>query len=134
MVYSPKGISMLPFINPGTDSVVLKKPEGPLKKGDVAFYRRDNGKFVLHRVVKVKNGTYRMCGDNLGFIEKNIEDRHIIAVVCRVVRNGESVDLGGFKYKLYIKTLVFKRFKINFLNLRYPKAVLRRIIRIFKRK
>ena len=134
IVFSPKGVSMLPFIRPGVDSVVLKKPDGPLKKGDVAFYRRDNGKFVLHRVVRVKNGIYHMCGDNQGFIEKKVEDRHIIAVVRDVIRNGNSVDMNNFKYKFYLKTLIFRRFKINLLSLRYTKAVIRRISKFLKRK
>ena len=46
----PKGTSMLPLIVQGRDSVVLKKriesPQSPLKKNDIAFYRRSNGQFV----------------------------------------------------------------------------------------
>ena len=47
----PKGTSMLPLIRQGRDSVTLAKPSAPLKRGDIAFYLRDNGQYVLHRVV-----------------------------------------------------------------------------------
>lgn len=127
ITFSPKGVSMLPLIRPGLDSVVLKKADGTLKKGDIAFYRRDNGKFVLHRVIKVKTGFYRMCGDNQIYVEKKVEDRHIIAVVKEVLRDGKAVDFGSFKYKLYLKMLVLKRFGKKLFSTVYIKAVLRRI-------
>ena len=45
----PMGTSMLPLIVLTRDSVVLKRSEGvPAKKHDIAFYRRDDGHFVLH--------------------------------------------------------------------------------------
>lgn len=127
VTFSPKGVSMLPLIRPNFDSVVLKKAEGTLKKGDIAFYRRDDGKFVLHRVVGVQDGTYRMCGDNQGFVEKKVEDKHIIAVVKDVLRDGKAVDFNGFKYKFYLKTLVIKRLVKRFFSTVYIKAVLRRL-------
>ena len=49
----PRGTSMLPLIVQNRDSVVLKRNfEDAAKKHDIAFYRRDNGQFVLHRVMK----------------------------------------------------------------------------------
>ncbi len=133
ITFSPKGVSMLPLIRPDFDSVVLKKAEGPLKKGDIAFYRRDNGKFVLHRVVGVEDGSYRMCGDNQGFVEKKVEDRLIIAVVKDVLRDGKAVDFNCFGYRLYLKTLVFKRFRKRFFSTVYIRAALRRIKKIFNK-
>ena len=52
--FYPHGISMLPLIRQGVDQVVLVKAEN-IKLGDVVFYLRDNGQFVLHRIVKIKN-------------------------------------------------------------------------------
>ena len=48
------GTSMQPMIINGKDSVVLKKANGRLKKYDLPFYRRDDGHFVLHRIVKIQ--------------------------------------------------------------------------------
>lgn len=59
----PRGTSMMPLLREGIDSVLLKKPEG-VSKNDIVLYKRSNGQFVLHRVIKIKNGEYVMCGDN----------------------------------------------------------------------
>ena len=78
----PKGKSMLPFIVEGKDSVVLRKNAGELKRHDVAFYRRRNGQFVLHRVVKrSKDGSYVMCGDNQIVLERGIAEDQIIGIM-----------------------------------------------------
>lgn len=82
----PRGYSMLPLLRQGWDCVYLAKPKGHLKKNDIAFYLRDDGHYVLHRVIKYKDGKYTMCGDNQTTLEEGIEDRHIIAYVSRFKR------------------------------------------------
>ena len=57
------GESMLPFLRPGRDTVYLKAPDAPLQRGDIAFYRRSNGVYVLHRVVRAEPGKYWFLGD-----------------------------------------------------------------------
>ena len=52
----PKGISMLPTIKQGEDSVELAAPK-KLRKYDIVLYKRPNGQFVIHRIMKIKNGT-----------------------------------------------------------------------------
>lgn len=97
----PKGTSMLPLIIQGRDSVTLVKREGDLRKGDIAFYLRDNGQYVLHRVIKAENGRYTMCGDNQLSPETGIENRHIIGKVRRIERNGKTLTDRTFSYRLY---------------------------------
>lgn len=100
----PKGTSMLPLIVQTRDSVVLRRSEGvPAKKHDIAFYRRDDGHFVLHRVVKIcDDGTYTMCGDNQTLLEKGIRPEQIIAYVCGVNRKGKKIKMDGFGYRTYV--------------------------------
>lgn len=98
----PRGTSMLPLIKQGRDSVVLVKPQGNLKKNDIAFYLRDNGSYVMHRVIKAENGVYTMCGDNQRALETGVENRHIIGVVSRIYRNGKEIKPKSFLYRLYL--------------------------------
>ena len=63
VTFSPHGSSMLPLLKEGRDTVTLAKPAGKLKKYDIPLYRRENGQFVLHRVVRVGD-TYTCIGDN----------------------------------------------------------------------
>ncbi len=120
--FHPKGISMLPLIRQNTDSVVLSKAEFPLKKGDVALYRRQEGRYVLHRVVGIHNGTYTMCGDNQKVFEHGVKDGQIIAVMSDMYRKGKRVHIDkNIIYKIYcfvwssffIRKVVFKLKKIK---------------------
>ncbi|MGN1134549.1 MAG: S24/S26 family peptidase [Oscillospiraceae bacterium] len=98
----PKGVSMLPFIKEGRDSVMLVKQKGDLKKNDIPFYKRDDGHYVLHRVMKAENGVYTICGDNQTYLEKGITNDQIIAVVSYVNRKGKKVDSSSLLYKIYL--------------------------------
>lgn len=108
--FYPHGTSMMPLVREGVDRVVLIKAD-TVKKGDVVFYQRDNGQFVLHRVVKVKNGEYVMCGDNQVALEQGITDKHVLAKMKAVLRDGNVIDESNKKYVKYIKSLSRRRFK-----------------------
>ena len=97
------GTSMKPLLRDRTDTVVLKKALLPLKRYDIALYRRPNGQYVLHRVIKCeKNGTYTLCGDNQLLPEKGVRDDAVIAVVSHIERGERTVRLDGSGYKIYV--------------------------------
>ena len=101
--FNPNGTSMLPTIMNHGDRVVIKKPEGKLKKYDLPLYRRADGQFVLHRIVRVYDNSYGMCGDNQWRIEKGITDSNIIGVVTKIIRKGKTIDVEKSKlYKIYV--------------------------------
>lgn len=95
------GTSMLPLLHNGTDTALLTGAKGRLKKYDLAFYRRVDGSFVLHRVVKVTPEGYIMCGDNQVVTEHGITDRNIIAVVKGFTRGGKEYVVSCLPYRLY---------------------------------
>ena len=94
------GISMRPLLVWGRDTVDLIKCENP-KKGDIIFYLRDNGQFVLHRIVGVNDNGYILCGDNQWRLEYGIQDKHIIAVVTSITRKGKIIDMTNVPYRIY---------------------------------
>ena len=47
-----RGISMYPMLRDGRDTVIIRPPEGRLRKYDVPLYRV-GPKYVLHRVIQV---------------------------------------------------------------------------------
>lgn len=88
----PRGVSMLPTIREGRDSVMLSPAAPPYRRADILLYRRDTGVFVLHRVVKVeKDGSLTMRGDNQYAKERGIREDQVIAVVRRYFRDGREV-------------------------------------------
>lgn len=109
--FSPNGTSMLPMLHPGRDSVFLKSPPSDLKKYDLPLYRRADGQFVLHRIVKVKkNGTYIMCGDNQFVREYGIKNNQIIGIVTGFVRNGKHTSCRNPIYRFYCSIRVKDRY------------------------
>lgn len=102
LIYTCIGDSMYPLIRQSRDLLVIEKPNGRLKKYAVPLYKRDNGQYVLHRIIKVRNGDYVICGDNRYCKEYGITDRHIIGVLTAVVRNGKEISMTDWRYLLYV--------------------------------
>lgn len=89
LVYKTRGISMLPLLRQDRDLVVIeKKNNEPLKRFDVALYKRGE-KYVLHRVINVKDGSYEIRGDNT-FVMEHVPDDSVIGVLTEINRNGKS--------------------------------------------
>ena len=123
------GTSMRPLLIAGRDTVTLKKCDTKLKKGDLPLYRRKDGTFVLHRVVKVENNsTYTMCGDNQFLKENGITHSQIIGVVTEITRNSKTFSVENKKYQSYVKLGLF------ILNIRYPYKRLRYGMHLLKEK
>lgn len=120
------GTSMLPLLVWGRDSVEIVKCENA-KKGDIIFYRRDDGHFVLHRIVSKNEKGYILCGDNQWVKEYGIQDRHIIAVVSSITRNSKKFSISKLSYRIYSKIWV------SILPVRrYVLVLLRKIKGMFK--
>ncbi len=115
----PSGTSMLPLLREGRDSVTLIKPSEPLKKNDIAFYTRENGAYILHRVMRNEEGICTMCGDNQAVLEKGIDRSHIIGVVSKIFRDDKPVNINSIGYRLYL--LIWRSFFLRkvFFKLRY---------------
>lgn len=104
------GVSMLPTIRDRKDIITLVKPGDALKPGDVAFYQRDNGQYILHRVIYVNSDIYVMRGDNQWANEYNIRRNQIIGVLSSFDRNGKTHKVTDLDYRIYVKLLPAVRY------------------------
>ena len=91
---------MYPLLRNGVDCVVLTKIDR-LKKYDIPLYKRDNGAFVLHRIVKIKNGSLYLAGDYGTDIEYPVFPSQAIAVVKGFYRGDKYISCDQFWYKVY---------------------------------
>ncbi len=128
----PRGTSMLPIIKQGRDSVVLRRnSKRPAQKYDIVLYRRENGQFVLHRVLNVeKDGTYVMCGDNQTKIEHGIKGEQIVGYVSEIYRNGKPIRMETNWYPFYVSLWCKMPLRKFFL---FIGRVKNKIVRITKR-
>ena len=82
------GTSMEPFLIHNRDRIYFQKPKVPIKKGDMVFFQRKTGEYVMHRIMNVGNQQYYLAGDHLTFFEGPIEESQIFAKVVSVERAG----------------------------------------------
>ena len=94
------GSSMLPMLHSRNDSVDLRPVVGYQKKGAVILYRRENGQYVLHRIVRARNGSYICCGDNQ-YMREPVEQAQLLAVVDGFTRKGRHGKVTDWYYRIY---------------------------------
>lgn len=100
------GSSMAPFVVHERDVIYFKKPEKKLCKGDIAFFQRKNGQYVVHRIYKTKGNQYYFVGDNQTDIEGPIDEGQIFAAVTRVKRKGKMIGPGDFWWEFFARVWI----------------------------
>ena len=100
-VFTNVGDSMKPLIRQGRDLLeITARPEGRLKKYDIPLYRRD-GRYILHRILKVRESDYIVAGDHNYRLEL-VTDAQIIGVLTGLTRDGKRISLSGTAYRVYL--------------------------------
>ena len=91
LTYSNVGTSMMPLLRQGRDLFTVRR-KGPerCKVGDVVLYRRPPDKYVLHRIVEVREDSYVILGDNCIYREYGVTDSDILGVMTGYVRDGKE--------------------------------------------
>lgn len=100
------GGSMTPFLVHRRDTVYLSKADRPLKRGDMVFYQRDNGRYVLHRVLRADGDAFTMIGDAQTQPEPGIRRDQIRAVVTAVRRKDKLLKKGNFWWDFFEKVWI----------------------------
>lgn len=95
------GSSMAPFLVDGRDSIYFRTPDRPLRRGDMVFYQRKTGQYVMHRIIRVCSAGYYLVGDAQQAIEGPIAPEQIFALVTQVQRKGKWIDSHDFWWKFF---------------------------------
>lgn len=123
--FSPKGESMLPLLKEGRDTVTLSPIMSDLKKYDVVLYQRDNGQYVLHRILKASEA-YTCIGDNQINKETGLRRDQMIAIMTSFTRGNKSYTVNNLLYKIYCRVwtgTIFPRRVIRSLKYRLSKVI-----------
>ena len=102
ILHTNKGVSMMPLLRQNKDVMIISKVEGRLKKYDAPLYKRPNGDYVVHRILRVDEDSYVVCGDNCFRREYGIKDSQIKGVLTGIIRNGKTISTSSKAYKLYV--------------------------------
>lgn len=98
----PIGNSMWPTLKNKKQSVIVCKKTERLKALDVALYQREDGTYILHRIMQVTDFGYLMCGDSQFSFEKVNEDA-VIGVMTAYYHGKKSIEVLDPKYKNKVK-------------------------------
>lgn len=131
--FYPRGISMEPLLHQGDDAVALGAAT-QIGVGDVVLYTRDDGTFVMHRIVGKHRGTYTMCGDRQFALEFGIKPSQICAKMVAFYKKEEYHAIDEPKYIEYAKAKVrrfpfYRRNPIIYSFLSKTKSTLMKIIK-----
>jgi len=117
------GSSMSPFIIHHRDSIYVGKPDRPLRRGDVVFYQRQDGTFVLHRIRRVSKEGYYIIGDAQTETEGPVSRDAIFGILKSVNRKGKTIKPGDFWWEF------FSHVWLSIIPLRRPIIKMMKIIR-----
>lgn len=100
------GNSMYPMLAHRRDSVTLVPVTAPLRRGDLILYRRENGQYILHRIItKPKEGSFLCSGDNQ-WVREPVTQGQVMALVEGFVRKGRACTGEELFYRLYVAVWV----------------------------
>lgn len=109
------GNSMYPMLCHRKSQVRLISPTA-LQIGDIPLYRRDNGAYILHRIVGTvedtdahETSTYICCGDHQWHTENGIRRDQILAVVTDFKRRNRWVSCKDPAYRIYTRFWIANR-------------------------
>lgn len=88
------GNSMYPFLHDG-QRILLGKPAGPMRIGDIPLVRKPTGEYVLHRVTRKRHGLFYITGDVQTRAEGPFEMKNVVSVVHAAAFGKRNCDTSG---------------------------------------
>ena len=98
---------LIDLINQGKDVRFTvtgsSKPVEPFKKGDIVFFQRENGQYVMHRIHHIKKGMLYIIGDNQTDMEGPVDPKQVFGIIHTVYRKDKKITEGDFWWVFFEK-------------------------------
>ena len=88
--FTPKGMSMLPFIRGERDSVVLTAVKD-IKIGDIVLAQVGSS-YVIHRIVDMNDDVVTLMGDGNIIGTEKCKVTNILAMAEKIIKDGKEID------------------------------------------
>lgn len=116
------GSSMAPFLCHKRDTIIISKPDDHFYKGQMVFFTRDSGQYVMHRIHHIdKKGNLFIVGDNQTDIEGPVRKDQVFGVIHKVIRKGKLLKKGDFWWdffeKVWIRIIPLRRYCVKLYDL-----------------
>lgn len=125
--FTVTGMSMWPFLCHGRDQVIIKLlGEEKLKKGDIILFQTSDGKYILHRITRIKDNKIQTTGDGNYYHDGWITKECVVAKVDHSIRKGQKILMTDHKWKvlsdLWMRLFFIRKFLISgYLKLKWKK-------------
>lgn len=109
------GSSMTPFLADKRDTLIISPPDGNFRRGDMVFYQRQTGQYIMHRIHHIgSDGSLYIVGDAQTQIEGPVHPRQVFGIIRKVIRKGKLIDKRDFWW------FFFEKIWIRMVPLRPP--------------
>lgn len=121
VTFTPKGMSMLPFIRGERDSVVLGRPDD-IRVGDIVL-AQIGSTYVIHRIVAIDDSVVTLMGDGniIGTERCRISD--VLAIAEKIIKDKKEIDCRSESHQR--KAVIWRKLKPV---RRYLLAIYKRVI------
>ena len=99
VTFTTNGASMQPILKSGDSVTLIKANE--YKNGDVVLFRKEDGKFILHRIIRIRGNEVLTQGDSLSSIDEPIDKSKILGKAIAFIGENKTVYENEPSYKLY---------------------------------
>jgi len=99
-IFTGKGVSMLPMIREGADTVEVRPVSGLLRRGDVVLYKVKDS-YLLHRILRVEPDCCIIRGDNC-YTKETVLPEQILGVMVSFYRGRRRISLRNPLYAAYV--------------------------------
>jgi SOS-response transcriptional repressor LexA len=101
------GSSMAPFLVHQRDSVIIERPREAFRTGDIVFYLRTNGQYVMHRIHHIdRDGRLYIIGDAQTEIEGPVEVSAVFGIIRKANRKGKWTRPGDFWWEFFARVWI----------------------------
>lgn len=95
------GDSMEPLLQNRASRVVICRADRPLCPGELPLYRRPNGQFIMHRIIRTDAANYYTRGDNRCGLE-TVPRGWVLGVVTEIYRGDWHFSVNDPLYRAYV--------------------------------
>mgnify|MGYP001460832383 FL=1 len=99
-IITVSGNSMRPFIVSNRDKVLLGAVNN-LKKADIILFKDKHGRYILHRIYRIKDDKCRTIGDYCLMEDGEVKRDDIIGVVEEIIRKGKKISCDSLLWRIY---------------------------------
>lgn len=103
IVHTNKGTSMMPLLRENRDLMVIRKRgAGRFHKYDAVLFLRDDGEYVLHRILRVNPDSYWIVGDNCASGE-TVREEQVLGILTEILRDGRTIRVTDKGYRIFVR-------------------------------